>query len=179
MSATMFCSSAPIGLNSAIKARCSLERCRILAGEKDCCRIARVLVIGMNFIETGRHGTLDSSRSESLTSPRRYHGHARKWPRGFVANLPSQEPKNHLEPLSLGIPGKARYRIAKRSPRRSRLRPSHSVKRPDCLRRLAPQSRFVPAHAVKQDWVKIGKAQKTLGDGARLQAPFERRTHGL
>jgi hypothetical protein len=69
-------------------------------------------------------------------------------------------------------------RQAKRSPRRSRLRPSHSVKRPDCLRHLAPQSRFVPAHAVKQGWVKIGKAQKTLGDGAGLRPSTGRRPYG-
>jgi len=33
------------------------------------------------------------------------------------------------------------------------------------LRRLTPQSRFVPAQAVKQARVKIGKAQESLGDG--------------
>jgi hypothetical protein len=29
----------------------------------------------------------------------------------------------------------------------------------------ATVSRFVPAHAAKQGWVKIGKTQKTLGNG--------------
>src|SRR5215471_5903068 len=67
----------------------------------------------------------------------------------------------HIAPLFLGIPVKARYRLAKWPPRRSR-RPSHSVKRPDCLRRLAPQPRFVAAHAVKQGRGKIGETQETL-----------------
>src|SRR5262249_20760053 len=74
-----------------------------------------------------------------------------------------------LNPLFLGIPVKARYGLAKRPSRRGRWRPSHSVKRPDCLRRLAPQSRFVAAHAVKQGRVKIGETQEILGDGAGLR----------
>src|SRR5262245_63921106 len=74
-----------------------------------------------------------------------------------------------LDSLFLGVPVKARYGLAKRPPRRGRWRPSHSVKRPDCLRRLAPQPRFVAAHAVKQGRVKIGKAQETLGDGAGIR----------
>ena len=102
----------------------------------------------------------------------------------FVAQSvnPGNEPRNPL-PISsycsiryfLGVPVKARYGLAKRPPRRGRWRPSHSVKRPDCLRRLAPQPRFVAAHAVKQGRVKVGKAQETLGDGARLRPSCERR----
>src|SRR5262245_43105229 len=68
--------------------------------------------------------------------------------------------------------------LAKRPPSRGRWRPSQSVKSPNCLRRLAPQSRFVPAQAVKQARVKIGKAQESLGDGSGLQAWFERWMHG-
>ena len=96
----------------------------------------------------------------------------------FVAQSvnPGNEPRNPLLISSycsiryfLGVPVKARYGLAKRPPRRGRWRPSHSVKRPDCLRRLAPQPRFVAAHAVKQGRVKIGKAQETLGDGAGIR----------
>jgi hypothetical protein len=83
-----------------------------------------------------------------------------------------------LDSLFLGVPVKARYGLAKRPPRRGRWRPSHSVKRPDCLRRLAPQPRFVAAHAVKQGRVKIGKAQETLGDVAGLRPWPERRAPG-
>src|SRR5262249_38762948 len=83
-----------------------------------------------------------------------------------------------LNPLFLGIPVKARYGLAKRPPRRGRWRPSHSVKRPDRLRGLAPQSCFVAARAVKQGRVKIGKAQETLGDGAGLRPWCERRVQG-
>src|SRR5262249_56331395 len=75
----------------------------------------------------------------------------------------------------LGVPVKARYGLAKRPPRRSRWRPSHGVKNPHCLRGLAPQSRFVAAHAVKQGRVNIGEAQETLGDGAGLRPWCERR----
>src|SRR5262249_6101593 len=74
-----------------------------------------------------------------------------------------------LNPLFLGVPVKARYGLAKRPPRRGRWRPSHRVKRPDCLRRLAPQPRFVAAHAVKQGQVKVGKALETLDDGAGIR----------
>src|SRR5262245_23701013 len=35
-----------------------LERSRIFAGKKRCCRIARMFESGMNFIESGQHGTL-------------------------------------------------------------------------------------------------------------------------
>jgi hypothetical protein len=42
---------------------------------------------------------------------------------------------------------------------------SHRLEGPNRLRGLAPQSRFVAAHAVKQGRVKMGKAQETLGDG--------------
>src|SRR5262249_31323885 len=83
-----------------------------------------------------------------------------------------------LDPLFLGIPVEARYGLTKRPPRRGRWRPSHGVKRPDCLRRLAPQSRFVATHAVKQDRVKIGKAQEALGDGAGLRPWCARRARG-
>ena len=70
-------------------------------------------------------------------------------------------------PRALGIPIGQHCGLAKRAPRRSRWRPSHSIKSPHCLRGLAPQSLFVDAHAVKQGPVKMGKAQETLGDGAR------------
>src|SRR5262249_40458446 len=83
-----------------------------------------------------------------------------------------------LNPLFLGIPVKARYGLAKRPPRRGRWRPSHSVKRPDRLRGLAPQSCFVAARAVKQGRVKIGKAQETLGDGAGLRPSTRGRLTG-
>src|SRR5262249_49514886 len=83
-----------------------------------------------------------------------------------------------LDPLFLGIPVKARYGLAKWPPRRSRWRPSHSVKRPDRLRGLTPQSCFVAARAVKQGRVKIGKAQETLGDGAGLRPSTRGRPHG-
>src|SRR5262245_35254740 len=70
--------------------------------------------------------------------------------------------------LFLGIPEKSRYGPARRPPRLSRLRPPHRIKRPEGLRRLARQSRFVTAYAVKQVRVKIGKAQESLGDGVRF-----------
>src|SRR5262252_3019240 len=55
---------------------------------------------------------------------------------------------------------------------------SHSLKTPDGLRGLAPQSLFVAANAVKQGRVKIGEAQETLGDGAGLRPWCERRARG-
>src|SRR6516164_4189789 len=123
---------------------------------------------------------------ESLTSQECYHERADGRGLFFGQSVnPGNEPKNPaqyqfilLDPLFLGIPVEARYGLTKRPPRRGRWRPSHSVKRPDCLRRLAPQSRFVAAHAVKQGRVKIGEAQETLGDGSGLRAWSERRTHG-
>ena len=80
--------------------------------------------------------------------------------------------------LSAQNPRKRDDGLAKRPPGRGRWRPSQSVKSPNCLRRLTPQSRFVPAQAVKQARVKIGKAQESLGDGSGLQAWFERWMHG-
>src|SRR5215510_15724536 len=93
----------------------------------------------------------------------------------------TEEPAQHQllpNPLFIGIPVKARYGLAKRPPRQGRWRPSHSIKRPDCLRCLAPQSRFVAARAVKQGRVKIGKAQETLGDGAGLRPSTRGRPPG-
>jgi hypothetical protein len=122
---------------------------------------------------------------ESLTSHECYHERADGRGLFFGQSVnPGNEPKNPaqyqfilLDPLFLGIPVEARYGLTKRPPRRGRWRPSHSVKRPDCLRRLAPQPRFVAAHAVKQGWVKIGKVQETLGDGSGLRA-WSERPHG-
>ena len=77
--------------------------------------------------------------------------------------------------LSLGIPVKARYGLARRPPRRRGLRPAHRVKRPDCLHRLAPQSRFVPAHAVKQAWGQDWKGAEIVGRWLRdFEHWFER-----
>jgi hypothetical protein len=39
-----------------------LERSRIFAGEKRCCRIARMFESGMKFIESGQHGALRPPR---------------------------------------------------------------------------------------------------------------------
>src|SRR5262252_3879945 len=97
------------------------------------------------------------------------------WPIGQSWGRTVERAQN---PLFLGIPVKARYGLAKRPPRRGRWRPSHSVKRPDRLRGLAPQSCFVAARAVKQGRVKIGKAQETLGDGAGLRPSIRGRPHG-
>ena len=66
---------------------------------------------------------------------------------------------------ALGIPIWEDRGLAKRPPPRSRWRPPHGIKSPDCLRGLATQSRFVAANAVKQGRVKIGEAQ----DGAGLR----------
>src|SRR5215471_2591972 len=98
------------------------------------------------------------------------------WPIGQSRGR-TEEPAQHqllFNPLFLGVPVKARCWLAKRPPRRGRWRQSHSVKRPDCLRRLAPQPRFVAAHAVKQGRVKIGKTQEILGDGTGLRPWCER-----
>src|SRR5262245_11318957 len=81
-------------------------------------------------------------------------------------------------PRALGIPIGQHCGLAKRAPRRSRWRPSHSVKSPYCLRGLAPQSLFVATCALKQGRVKMGKAQETLGDGAGLRPWSERRARG-
>jgi len=95
---------------------------------------------------------------------------------------PSDQPKPNMDRFSSSLsaqsPRKRDDGLAKRPPGRGRWRPSQSVKSPNCLRRLTPQSRFVPAQAVKQARVKIGKAQQSLGDGSGLQAWFERWMHG-
>lgn len=44
-----------------------LERSRIFAREKRCCRIARMFESGMKFIESGQHGTLRPRAYESPT----------------------------------------------------------------------------------------------------------------
>src|SRR5262249_9265132 len=75
------------------------------------------------------------------------------------------------------IPGEGRDPVAQSLPHR-RLRLSHCLEGPNCLRRLAPQSRFIGAHAIKQGRVKMGKAQETLGDGAGVRPWCERRVQG-
>src|SRR5262249_62305402 len=77
-----------------------------------------------------------------------------------------------LNPLFLGIPVKARYGLAKRPPRRGRWRPSHSVKRPDRLRGLAPQSCFVAARAARsgQDWKGAGNIGRWCGTSTVVRA---------
>jgi hypothetical protein len=79
--------------------------------------------------------------------------------------------------LPLPIPGEGRDPVAQPLPD-WRLRLSHRLEGPNRLRRLTPQSRFIAAHAVKQGWVKIGKAQEAFGDGARLRPWCERRARG-
>src|SRR5262249_32651509 len=75
-------------------------------------------------------------------------------------------------------PSKSALRACETAAASGAVRPSHSVKRPDRLRGLAPQSCFVAARAVKQGRVKIGKAQETLGEGAGLRPWSERRARG-
>src|SRR5262245_19876034 len=79
--------------------------------------------------------------------------------------------------LPLPIPSEGRDPVVQPLPRRRR-RLSHRLEGPNRLRCLAPQSRFVAAHAVKQGRVKIGKAQEALGGGAGLRPWCERRAHG-
>jgi hypothetical protein len=79
--------------------------------------------------------------------------------------------------LPLPIPGEGREPAAQSLPELRR-RLSHRLEGPNRLRRLAPQSRFVAAQAVKQGRVKIGEAQETLGDGARLRLWYWWRVHG-
>src|SRR6516225_1973744 len=76
--------------------------------------------------------------------------------------------------LPLPIPAEGRGPMAQSLPDWRR-RLSHRLEGPNRLRRLAPQSRFIGAHAIKQGRVKIGKAQETLGDGAGWSEP---RAHG-
>jgi len=88
-----------------------------------------------------------------------------------------RNPQPFISSSAVGIPIGKPYRLAKRPPRRSRWRPSHFLKGPDGLRRLAPQPRFVATHALKQGGVKIGEAQETLGDGAGFR-PWCEWVHG-
>ena len=76
--------------------------------------------------------------------------------------------------LPLPIPGEGRGPVAQSLPHCRRRLP-HRLEGPNRLRRLAPQSRFVVAHAVKQGRVKIGKGQEALGEGAGLRPWSERR----
>jgi hypothetical protein len=78
----------------------------------------------------------------------------------------------------LGAAEPERRGVAKGPPRWGRCRPPHSIKRPDCLRGLAPQSRFVAANAVKQGRINIGEAHETLGDGVGVRAWCTWRAHG-
>jgi len=68
---------------------------------------------------------------------------------GSIQGMNRRTPIILLDPLLLGIPVKARYGLAKRPPRRGRWRPSHSVKRPDCLRRLGATLRSCPRGQAK------------------------------
>src|SRR5262249_45854920 len=91
---------------------------------------------------------------------------------------PQAQPSRHIctrrprpwvnRDLPFPIPGEGRGPVAQSLPHWRR-RLSHRLEGPNRLRGLAPQSRFVAAHAVMQGRVKIGKAQETLGDGAGLR----------
>src|SRR6516225_3863523 len=76
--------------------------------------------------------------------------------------------------LPLPIPGEGRDPVAQSLPHWGL---AHRLEGPNRLRCLAPQSRFVAAHAVKQSRVKVGKAQETLRDGAGFRQRSERREH--
>ena len=76
----------------------------------------------------------------------------------------------------LPLPGEGRDPMAQSLPHWRR-RLSHRLEGPNRLRCLAPQSRFVAAHAVKQGRVKVGKAQETSRDGAGFRQRSERREH--
>jgi hypothetical protein len=73
--------------------------------------------------------------------------------------------------LPLPIPGEGRDPVAQPLPHWRR-RLSHRFEGPNRLRCLAPQSRFVTTRAVKEGRVKIGKAQKTLGNGAAFRPRY-------
>jgi hypothetical protein len=79
--------------------------------------------------------------------------------------------------LPFPIPGEGRGPVAQSLPHWRR-RLSHRLEGPNRLRRLAPQSRFIGAHAIKQSQVKMGKAQETLGHSVGLRAWCERRVQG-
>src|SRR6516162_959634 len=95
-----------------------LKRSRIFSGEKGCCRIARVFESGVNFIESGRHGTLRTPRIRITHIQECYHERADGRGLCFGQSVnPGNEPKNPAQ-LSVHI---ARSVIS-RHPSRSALR---------------------------------------------------------